>query len=206
MTIRMALACMALGIMLTACAKDDNPAGPGSPEFSNAYYPMTAGSTWTFVVEQGGSFMMEYSSTIDGDTIIDGKTYVRAHTTLTSGNSYARIESNGDVFSVSSPGGPELKVLKGNPKNGDSWSLDRSVKGTTNYYTFSVGNADTVCTVRGRAYNDVVRINMVDSVILMGQKYQVESGRYFFAKGVGLVRSEFDQTAITVDLTSYSIK
>lgn len=208
MTIRTTLVCMAIGIMLTACAKDDNPTGPGNPGsgFSNPYYPMTTGSTWTFVVEQRGSFMMEYTSTIDGDTVIDGKTYIRAHSTVSTGNSYARIESNGDVYSVSSPGGVELKVLKGNPGNGDSWALDRNVQGTTNYYTFSVGNADTVCTVRGRAYDNVVRVNMVDSVILLGQKYQVESGRYFFAKGVGLVRSEFDQTGINVDLTAYSIK
>lgn len=206
MTIRMALACMALGIMLTACAKDDNPAGPGTPGSGNPYFPLTTGSTWTFTVEQPGRPPFDYSATVNGDTVIDGKTYIRMSTTLSTGNSYARVESNGDVYSVSGPGGVELKVLKGDPKNGETWSIDRNVGGTMNYYTYTIGNADTTCTVRGRTYANVVRVEVADSVIILGMKYPVDTGRYFFAKGVGLVQSRFDRLATTVDLISYSVK
>jgi len=206
MTIRMALACMALGIILTACAKDSNPTGPDNPGFSNPYFPLTTGSTWTYALEQPGRAPFEYTATVDGDTTMDGRTYVRLRTDLSSGNGYARVESNGDVYSVTGSGSLELKVLKGNPKNGETWSLDRNVGGTMNYYTYTIGNADTTCTVRGRTYTNVVRVEMADSVIVLGMKYPVDTGRYFFAKGVGLVQSRFDRLATTVDLISYSVK
>ncbi len=195
--------CLMLGIMVSCGDKDDD-ASPAAAELD--YLPSTKGSTWNY----GGT--NPYSMTATGNTkVIDGKTYSEFETKQ--GNetrkSYLLKEKGvytGIGMDPSMSNDIALTFLKEETPAGKPWYQTNTINGFETKMTFTIIAKDMTKTVEGKTYKEVIHVQARTAVIFMGM--EMDSGiaaDYFWAKGVGLVLSDFGQHG-NVPLMTYSIK
>ncbi len=207
-------------ILFFSCKKDTDNAGP---ETGNSYYPMTAGSNWTYKVEGGAPADTFFQKVTSATMNAGGKTY----TTVTLQDPrfgdtikmYLRKEGQ-DVFQyitveeqyvLDAPGTPaniEVVVLKENASVGDSWSnpvFTGIVSGVAATHT-----AKTTVIAKGPATSGVVTSNDVMKVLTEfyrnGVLWYAEENWY--AKGIGLIyvsQKEGNATLFTANITRYKV-
>ena len=97
---------------------------------------------------------------------------------------------------------------------GSNWTNRITVNGFSNYHKYTVSRRDISYTVNGRAYNTVIELTYDFSVDnpLGGGALSIGGGKYYYAKGVGLIESYFGfsflgvSSSDTTRLVNYTIR
>ncbi|MBL7989716.1 MAG: hypothetical protein JNJ94_16770 [Chlorobi bacterium] len=192
------VAAMVFSVLLAACSDSSTPTDPATPNSQESYFPLTKGSTWMY------NGLVTYTATMEGDTIVGGKTYQISRGS-TGGTSLVRKES-GNYYQtlITPPNFTEIPMLKENAPEGTSWEYDGVANSTLNHYVYVLEKRDLKYTVNGKEYSDVIKVNLKDTLKISGISINSQSVDYYYAKGVGLI--EFITPKGKISLVSYSIK
>jgi len=179
----------------TGCEESD-PTAPGAG--NNTYFPLSNGSSWTYEAE---SFFgtVEETVTIQGDTTINGRKYIRAVHSGEEGEIEYMRRSNDTVFAYED-GIERIRVIE---RQGASWSEsfeEEEVSGTMTYTVKSKGGNRTVL---NRQYSNILHVEATGSMEINGEVEEIEFNGYL-AKGIGLIE-ESSPLAVS-KLKSYTIK
>lgn len=191
----------AVGAGFTGC--EDNPSTPdgGSPSSTDkTYYPLTQGSTWTY---ETATFLGSGTSTetIKGDTVINGKKYVKIVDAEDAEDiDYAR-RSNDTLFSLNED--METETIMAIERVGASWTIQENEDGNTSTSTFTVTEKGVNRSVLNKTYSDVLHIHTVGYMTIEGESDTLTADTYL-AKGVGMI--ENSSMLGTIRLKSYNIK
>lgn len=201
--------CAIGALLLSSCEKDEDTSintstNNNSTSTTGDYQPLSVGNVWHY---KGG---VEYTNSIDKDTVINGDTYFVIENDQGS-KSYMR-KSGTDYYIIDETIYNDFKphvILKEAGNEGDEWGFDISITNfgytTINEYTFTIHDVLTSKTVNGKTYNDVLVIDLDIDTYLEGVYYaSINDSRYYYAKGVGLILSEIPGAADT-ELKSYTV-
>lgn len=162
--------------------------------YTDDYLPLNIGNEWTY------SGDIAYKSFINNDTVIDGELYFITENDQ-GGLSYMR--KSGDKYLVIN----ELVyndqkahvLLQENGEEGDEWGFEISISSygfvTKNVYTYSIHEKLESFDLNGKTFKDVLVID-ADTDTYMDGEYvmSLSDSRYYYAKGVGLIRSKLNQS------------
>lgn len=189
-----ALVTLAL-LAFTACSDSSEP--PGTTGDRYPYQPASKGSTWTY------DGPVPSTLTSQGDTTINGKTYLLITNTVTPPQVF--LVENG-VYSIwpsttPTPGAEEI-YLKENAPVGTTWSRTKS--GTL--YDYTISEIGISRTVSGHTYDNVIRVHLKQTFPnpITGPII-TETDRYI-ARGVGIIEVNYGSLAPPQVLVSYEIK
>ncbi len=160
-------------ICIISCKKNDadgtNPAVvpvPAGCELS----PYKTGTAITFSLAAGGN----YKATFVKDTLINGNTYVKSTSTLST--DYYRVGANGDVYKAVLPLGDvplnEMVYIKQNQATGAVWSY--SIASTLApsliiyKYTYTVLATNVSFTLNGKTYTNCIKVKQAADVYAGG--------------------------------------
>ena len=184
--------------VFAACQKevDDsfgNSGGSGGGNTSD-YQPVTANSEWDYLSTNNGP---SHVVALGTDTTINGLRYYKFNTTTTAGTERGYISKVNGVYRTYGNFAPvgqviELIYLK-DSAIGTNWTNRISVSGFSNYHKYTVAKKDIQHTVVGNTYNSVIELTYDFSVDdpLGGSVISVGGGKYYYAKGVGLIEAYF---------------
>ncbi len=225
---------IALSLFLfTSCEKDEedstesstqnntstyvNNTSTGSATSSNTssytsdYFPMNIGNEWTY----SGDYV--YKNFINNDTVIGGELYFIIENDQ-GGVSYMR--KSGDKYLVINEllykDQKDHVFLQENGEEGDEWGFEISISSygyiTKNVYRYSIHEKLESFDLNGTTYKDVLVID-ADTDTYMDGEYvmSLSDTRYYYAKGVGLIRSKLSQSYwfeefSYSDLTKHTVK
>ena len=191
---------------------------------SKDYYPLSINNRWEYAGEVYFDDMatgetMQYEDIVTGDKIIDGELYYIVENDQ-GGKSFVR-KSGSDYLMINSminSGDSKTQiVLKEEGAEGDKWGYEISsaMYGTTmrNVYTYSILEKLESYEVNGTTYIDVlVMVGDTDSYLDDDDEpyISLQNSRYYYAKGIGLIRSKVKQSYIDghymiLDLVSYKV-
>ena len=156
------VAAMVFSVLLAACSDSSTPTDPATPNSQESYFPLTKGSTWMY------NGLVTYTATMEGDTIVGGKTYQISRGS-TGGTSLVRKES-GNYYQtlITPPNFTEIPMLKENAPEGTSWEYDGVANSTLNHYVYVLEKRDLKYTVNGKEYSDVIKVNLKDTLKISG--------------------------------------
>lgn len=194
--------------VFAACQKevDDslgNSGGSGGGNTSD-YQPVTANSEWDYLSTNNGP---SHVVALGTDTTINGLRYYKFNTTTTAGTERGYISKVNGVYRTYGNFAPvgqvlELIYLK-DSAIGTNWTNRISVSGFSNYHKYTVAKKDIQHTVVGKTYNSVIELTYDFSVDdpLGGPVINVGGGKYYYAKGVGLIEAYFGFSFFGVSAT-----
>ena len=194
--------------VFAACQKevDDslgNSGGSGGGNTSD-YQPVTANSEWDYLSTNNGP---SHVVALGTDTTINGLRYYKFNTTTTAGTERGYISKVNGVYRTYGNFAPvgqvlELIYLK-DSAIGTNWTNRISVSGFSNYHKYTVAKKDIQHTVVGKTYNSVIELTYDFSVDdpLGGSVISVGGGKYYYAKGVGLIEAYFGFSFFGVSAT-----
>jgi hypothetical protein len=191
--------CLLVGT-LASCGKDEDP----TPLAELDYQPTSAGSTWSY----GGQ--SPYTATSLGTTkTINGKIYYEFETKQGSTTYKSSVSKENGVYTSISEnsrfGNLEITQLKENEPVGATWTNSGMVNGVTSNYKFTIAAKGITKTVEGKEFKDIIHVKLESTFTYMGQTFPYpEVFNYFYAKGVGLVLTEYGTN--TLPLKTYTIK
>ncbi|GAA4309293.1 hypothetical protein [Nibribacter koreensis] len=191
--------CLLVGT-LASCGKDDDP----TPLAELDYAPVTKGSTWSYIGAR------TYTQTSLGSTKnMNGKTYHEFENKEGSNTTLHYLHKEAGVYTTNGQdprmGNVEMTFLKEKEAVGATWEQDLAVNGSTSKYKFTLVGKNLTKTVEGKEYKEVIHIRLDVSILFMGQTIPASSANYFYAKGVGLILSDFGSMG-KISLKSYTIK
>ena len=213
--------CFAL-VVLFSCQKevDDligNGGGSGGSNNNTPtdYQPVSANSEWDYLSTYTGPSRLVALGT---DTTINSLRYYEFNTTNNAGTERGYMSKVNGVYRTYGNFDPvglvlELIYLK-DAAIGTNWINTISVGGFSNYHKYTVSKRDIQHTVVGKTYNSVIELTYDFSVEdpLGGPVVSVGGGKYYYAKGVGLIESYFGfsyygvSTSDTTRLLRYTIR
>jgi hypothetical protein len=192
-------------LLLAACSKD-NSSGGGTTTVS--YQPVTAGSTWTYHVDNkknaAASFNFILTST-NKDTSINSKSY-HVFTNSTGGNEYY-FHSGSDYFQQASltglDQGLELLYLK-DAAVGTSWSETKSISiggfAVPTTFNYSIDDKLATYVVGSNTFNNVLKVKV--TLVPTGITIASQKLEFYYAPNVGRVKSEIQ---LSVPLASVDV-
>jgi len=192
--------CFAL-VVLFSCQKevDDligNGGGSGGSNNNTPtdYQPVSANSEWDYLSTYTGPSHLVALGT---DTTINNLKYYEFNTTNNAGTERGYMSKINGIYRIYGNFDPvgvvvELIYLK-DAAIGTNWTNTISVSGFSNYHKYTVSKRDISHTVVGKAYNSVIELTYDFSVDdpQGGTVINVGGGKYYYAKGVGLIESYF---------------
>lgn len=194
--------------VFAACQKEvdeslGNSGGGGGSNTSD-YQPVTANSEWDYLSTNNGP---SHVVALGTDTTINGLRYYKFNTTTTAGTERGYISKVNGVYRTYGNFAPigqvlELIYLK-DSAIGTNWTNRISVSGFSNYHKYTVAKKDIQHTVVGKTYNSVIELTYDFSVDdpLGGSVISVGGGKYYYAKGVGLIEAYFGFSFFGVSAT-----
>ena len=185
-------------LVFAACQKevDDSLGNSGGNSGGNTsdYQPVTANSEWDYLSTTNGP---SHVVALGTDTTINGLRYYKFNTTTTAGTQRGYISKVNGVYRTYGNFDPvgqvlELIYLK-DSAIGTNWTNRISVSGFSNYHKYTVAKKDIQHTVVGKTYSSVIELTYDFSVDdpLGGSVISVGGGKYYYAKGVGLIEAYF---------------
>ncbi|WP_162426578.1 hypothetical protein [Pontibacter pudoricolor] len=195
--------CLCLGTLIS-CGDKDEAAQPAS-EAAADYIPSTKGSTWNY----GGK--TPYTCIATGETkVIDGKTYTKIEARAGSQVNVSYLHKENGVYTqvAFQPNIPQepIPMLKEHLPVGGTWEVAMVVNGINTKMAFAIKAKGMAKTVEGNSYKEVIHVEMVSSYTYMGYEVMEPiTTNYYYAKGVGLIFSEFVGME-SRPLLSYDIK
>ena len=187
--------------LLASCQKEvDDIIGTGgggggsNNPASSDYQPVSANSEWDYMSTSMGS---SHTVALGTDTIINSLRYYKFNKTSSAGTERGYISKVNGVYRTYGDFDPaaqvvELIYLKDEPI-GSNWTNTISVSGFSNYHKYTVSKRDIQHTVAGKTYNSVIELTYDFSVDdpLGGPVINAGGGKYYYAKGVGLIEAYF---------------
>ena len=209
-------------VVLASCQKEVDDLignGGGSSGGNNNtptdYQPVSANSEWDYLSTNTGPSHLVALGT---DTTINSLRYYKFNTTNNAGTERGYMSKVNGVYRTYGNFDPvglvlELIYLK-DAAIGTNWTNTISVSGFSNYHKYTVSKRDIQHTVVGKTYNSVIELTYDFSVDdpLGGPVVNVGGGKYYYAKGVGLIESYFGfsyygvSTSDTTRLLRYTIR
>ena len=187
----------------------------GSGGSTSDYQPVSANSEWDYLSTNNGA---SHIVALGTDTTINGLRYYKFNTTNSGGTERGYISKVNGVYRTYGNFEPvgqvvELIYLK-DSAIGSNWTNTISVSGFSNYHKYTVSKRDIQHTVNGKTYNTVIELTYDFSVDdpLSGSVLSVGGGKYYYAKGVGLIEAYFGfnffgvSTSDTTRLLNYTIR
>jgi hypothetical protein len=187
--------------------------GSGGPV--SDYQPVTANSEWDYTSTTSGS---THTVALGTDTMINGLRYYKFNSTSGGATERGYISKVNGVYRTYGNFDPvgqvvELIYLK-DSAIGSNWTNTISVSGFSNYHKYTVARRDIQYTVNGKTYNTVIELNYDFSVDnpLGGGVLSIGGGKYYYAKGVGLIEAYFGfsflgvSSSDTTRLVNYTIR
>ena len=201
--------------VFAACQKEaDGGLGSGGGAISD-YQPVSANSEWDYTSTNGGS---THTVALGTDTTINGLRYYKFDNTNGGATERGYISKVNGVYRTYGNFDPvgqvvELIYLK-DSAIGSNWTNTISIGGFSNYHKYTVSKRDIQHTVNGKTYNTVIELNYDFSVDnpLGGGAISIGGGKYYYAKGVGLIEGYFNFSFLgvtssdTTRLVSYTIR
>ena len=190
---------------LASCSNSSSPSSPdttptqtNNTQTADTYFPLTEGSTWTYVG------IKNYTQTASGDSTIGGKSWKKI-TNTAGGIAYARWVGNKLMGINIAPIVATDEICGLDITLGAQWTFDINASGATNHYIFVDSLQGQSVTVLGKTYSNVIVLHLSDYVNYAGNNFLATEGLYYYAKGIGLVKADFGVNG-AVELQSYSIK
>jgi len=194
--------------VFAGCQKevDDSLGNSGGSSGGNTsdYQPVTANSEWDYLSTNNGP---SHVVALGTDTTINGLRYYKFNTTTTAGTQRGYISKVNGVYRTYGNFDPvgqvlELIYLK-DSAIGTNWTNRITVSGFSNYHKYTVAKKDIQHTVGGKTYNSVIELTYDFSVDdpLGGSVISVGGGKYYYAKGVGLIEAYFGFSFFGVSAT-----
>ena len=205
---------ISVSFCMPGCKKDtvkNKPVEIGTTA-SDSYFPVTTGSTWRY---QDGSSFFDITIT-DTTTVFDGKAYINAssydlaHSRLYEEYFYAGDHLFATKFTPFENGHFDLQVLNDTMAVGHSWTAPPAYEGLIYQIkatcTTTIKEKGISMTIYGATFTNVVH-TQVDMRYFVNNAYD-ELGKYdfYFAKGVGIVKSTCSINGETREIRSYNIK
>jgi len=205
-------------LIFAACQKEvdggiGNSGGAGGSVTD--YQPVSANSEWDYTSTTAGP---SHIVALGTDTMINGLRYYKFNTTRGGSTQRGYISKINGVYRTYGNFDPvgqvvELVYLKDSAV-GANWTNRITVSGFSNYHKYTVSGRDIQHTVNGRAYNNVIELTYDFSVDnpLGGGILSIGGGKYYYAKGVGLIEAffEFDFLGVsssdTTRIVNYTIR
>ncbi|RDV14521.1 hypothetical protein DXT99_14060 [Pontibacter diazotrophicus] len=188
---------------LVSCGKETDPEPVSTAE--QDYLPTTKGSTW----EYGG--ISPYTLTATGETkVINGKTFHVMETTEGTEKRKSYLLKEKGVYTGIGMhpelGDVEIAILKEETPIGKPWEQTNTINGVETKMTLSIVAKGVSKTVEGKTYQNVINVKMETSYIFMGIEIDSDvTTNYYFAKGVGIILSDFGAMG-QVPLLTYDVK
>ncbi|AMM50862.1 hypothetical protein TH61_06230 [Rufibacter sp. DG15C] len=191
--------CLLVGT-LSSCGKDEDP----TPLAELDYQPVSAGSTWSY-----GGYKTYTQTSLGSTKNMDGKTYNEFETKQGSTTTVGYIHKNAGIYTTKGQdptmANVELTYLKENEPTGATWEHTLVVNGISTKYKFTLVAKNLTKTVEANEYKEVIQIKLESTFYVMGQTIPGPPANYFYAKGVGLILSDFGSMG-KISLKSYTIK
>ena len=189
--------------------------GGGGGSNTSDYQPVSANSEWDYMSTTSGS---SHTVALGTDTMINGLRYYKFNTTSGGATERGYISKVNGIYRTYGNFDPvgqvvELIYLKDSPI-GTNWTNTISVNGFSNYHKYTVSKRDIQHTVNGKSYSTVIELNYDFSVDnpLGGGVISIGGGKYYYAKGVGLIEAYFGfdflgvTSTDTTRLVNYTIR
>lgn len=209
-------------VALVSCQKEvddllgNSGGGGGGNTASSDYQPVSANSEWDYLSTTMGS---SHTVALGTDTIINSLRYYKFDKTTSAGTERGYISKVNGVYRTYGDFDPagqvvELIYLKDEPI-GSNWTNTISVNGFSNYHKYTVSKRDIQHTVVGKTYNSVIELTYdfsVDDPLGGSAVISVGGGKYYYAKGVGLIEAYFGfsffgvSSTDTTRLLNYTIR
>lgn len=210
-----------VSFLFVSCQKEvdggvGNSGGSGSGGgTASDYQPVSANSEWDYTSTTTGP---SHNVALGTDTTIGSLRYYKFDVTRGGATQRGYINKANGVYRTYGNFEPvgqvlELIYLKDSAV-GCNWTNTISVSGFSNYHKYTVSRRDISYTVNGKNYNPVIELTYNFSVDnpLGGGVLNVGGGKYYYAKGVGLIEAYYNfdffgvSTSDTTRLVSYIIK
>lgn len=191
------------GFILVSCQKEvddiigNGGGGGGGNGGNNAptdYQPVSANSEWDYLSTTNGP---SHTVALGTDTTINNLRYYKFNTTANGGTERGYISKVNGTYRTYGNFDPvgqvvELIYLK-DAAIGTNWTNTISISGFSNYHKYTVSKRDIQHTVVGKTYNSVIELTYDFSVDdpIGGSAISVGGGKYYYAKGVGLIEAYF---------------
>lgn len=197
---------------LMSCTKQDsNPTSGGDiGDQSQSYFPLSAGSWWEYSSTVQG-LPSTVRNEIEGQTVINGKTYFVMNTTGSSVKSNYRIEQNKLYFIGKNGFGfdenTEFMMNDFGANVGDSLVfVGTNQQGIPSKAVFVIKAKGITKTFKGVTYKDVIAYDNYSYFSFLVNDWTLYSTfTSYYAKGVGYIGGEYGASG-TYELSSYSIK
>jgi len=193
-----------------ACQKEvddifgNSGGGGGGGSNISDYQPVSANSEWDYLSTNNGP---THTVALGTDTTINGLRYYKFNSTTNAGTARGYISKENGVYRTYGNFDPvgqvlELIYLKDSPI-GTNWTNTISINGFSNYHKYTVAKRDIQYSVVGKTYNSVIELTYDFSVDdpLGGSVTNVGGGKYYYAKGVGLIEAYFGFSFFGVSAT-----
>jgi len=191
----------AMVVVLASCQKEVDDligngggSGGGNNNAPADYQPVSANSEWDYLSTYTGPSHLVALGT---DTTINSLKYYEFNTTNNAGTERGYMSKINGIYRTYGNFDPvgvvvELIYLK-DAAIGTNWTNTISVSGFSNYHKYTVSKRDIQHTVVGKTYNSVIELTYDFSVDdpIGGTVINVGGGKYYYAKGVGLIESYF---------------
>jgi hypothetical protein len=168
-----------------------NSGGGGTT--SSDYQPVSANSEWDYLSTMTGS---SKTVALGTDTTINGRKYYEFNKIASGATERGYISKVNGIYRTFGNFAPigqviELTYLK-DSAIGTNWTNTITVNGFSNYHKYTVSKRDIQHTVNGKTYNTVIEVNydfLIDDLLGGGGQVNVGGGKYYYAKGVGLIEA-----------------
>lgn len=180
-------------VLLNSCKNDENPVSSYNNTSSDGsnIMPLNKGA-WYLMSVESPNFTGTYKSTVQGEKVINGKTYAEITNDQTSDIGYNR-EANGALYQLLydpvSKTYSEFKSIDLNVQNiNDSWTYDRTYNGAVNRIKNYFLGKDFKYTFKGKEYS-AYKYKVDTYVIYGGQEILATTSYNWVIKGIGQVYS-----------------
>jgi hypothetical protein len=207
-----------IAITFASCQKEvdgDLGNGGGGNNNTSDYQPVSANSEWDYTSTMTGP---SHQVALGTDTTINGLRYYKFDITRSGATQRGYMSKVNGVYRAYGNFDPvgqvvELVYLKDSAV-GCNWTNRITISGFSNYHKYTVSRRDISYTVNGKLFNPVIELNYDFSIDnpLGGGSLTIGGGKYYYAKGVGLIEAYYNfdffgvTTSDTTRLTNYTIR
>lgn len=145
----------------------------------STYYPLKAGNSWTYTMNDGTSF----TNTVDSE---ENGVYTMSNSTLAH---LTRVKKEGNtLYTDSYEAGNMQPFLKEDAGAGDSWQIKYKANTIDSVLNVVVKSTGATKDVEGKTYTDVMEMEGMMSFIVNGNVINAGTTyQWYYAKGVGLI-------------------
>lgn len=145
----------------------------------STYYPLQAGNSWTYKMNDGNTFTNKIESEAGGVFSMSNSTV--AHLT--------QVKKDGNTFYTDSYEAGNLQpFLKDDAAVGDAWEIKYKANTIDSVLSVKILSTGGTKEVEGKTYSDVMEMEGMMSFIVNGSVFPAGTKyQWYYAKGTGLI-------------------